>query len=143
MHQTEQNLELTATAEDIEAIAEASRDYIEGWYNAQPEQMARCLHPDLVKRTIEREPGNGTWRLRYPTNAQMMVKYTEEGGGSEVPEPERTYEIIILDVFRHIASVKVLSPNYMDYLQLAKFDQEWLLVNVLWELRVGELTTDS
>lgn len=143
MHQTEQELLLTATPEDIEAITEASRDYVEGWYNAQPERMARCLHPDLVKRTIAREPGDGPWQLRPPTNAQMMVQYTEEGGGSEVPEPERTYEITILDVFRHIASVKVLSHDYMDYLQLAKFDQEWLLVNVLWELREGELTTDS
>lgn len=143
MPETEVDITVLASPEDIEAITEASRDYVEGWYNAQPERMARCLHPDLVKRTIEREPEGGTWRLRRPTDAQAMVRYTKEGGGSDVPEPERIYEITILDVFRHIASVKVLSHDYVDYVQLAKFNQKWLLVNVLWELREGALGPES
>jgi hypothetical protein len=39
---------------------------------------------------------------------------------------------------RHIASVKVLSHPFVDYLHVAKIGDRWLIVNVLWELRKGE-----
>ena len=131
------------TPEDIDGITEASRDYAEGWFTADGERMRRCLHPDLVKRTLMRDPQRGTWELRRPSDAQMVVSFTQEGGGSDAPESERTYEITILDVFRHIATVKVLSHPNMDYLHIAKINDQWLIVNVLWELRQGELGPDS
>jgi len=130
------------TPDDIEGITQASRDYAEGWFTADGERMQRCLHPDLVKRTIMRDPKRGRWKLRRPLDAQMMVGYTLEGGGSDAPESEKTYEITILDVFRHIATVKVLSYPYMDYLHIAKINDRWLIVNILWELRQGELSSD-
>ena len=40
-------------------------------------------------------------------------------------------QIKIEDVFRHIASVKVLSNAFMDYLHIAKIGDQWLIVNVL------------
>jgi hypothetical protein len=139
MHNSVEPAGLLPTQEDFDAIMGSSLDYVEGWYNADAERMRRCLHPDLVKRTIIRDPGQGKWRLWRPTTAQMLVAYTGEGGGSDVPESERVYQITILDVFRHIASVKCISPWYVDYLQLAKFDgQRWLIVNALWEMRQGE-----
>jgi len=130
------------TPEDIRGITETSRDYVEGWFTADEECMRRCLHPDLVKRTIMRNPQQGTWELRRPADAEMMVSFTQEGGGSDAPETEKTFEITILDVFRHIATVKILSHPYMDYLHLARFNDRWLIVNVLWEVRQGELSPE-
>jgi hypothetical protein len=130
-------LEQTLTVEDQAAIMQASRDYVEGWYEANPERMARALHPDLVKRTVGLDGDDGEWRLLRPSNAGMMVGFTREGGGSAVPEAERIYDISIQDGFRHIACVRALSPLYMDYLHLARFDGRWLIVNVIWELRDG------
>ena len=63
------------------------------------------------------------------------MEYTRAGGGSDIPEVERIFEILILDVFRHIACVKVISRDMMDYLHLARLNDQWLIVNVLWELR--------
>jgi Putative lumazine-binding len=134
---------LIATPEDIEGITQTARDYAEGWFTADAERMRRCLHPDLVKRTIMRDPQQGTWELRRPSDAQMMVAFTQEGGGSDAPESEKTFEITILDVFRHIATVKVLSYPFMDYLHLTKLNDRWLIVNILWELRQGEMSPDS
>ena len=50
-------------------------------------------------------------------------------------QAERNYEILIQDVFRHIACVNVISRDMMDYLHLARLNDQWLIVNVLWELR--------
>ena len=120
------------------AIRQSALDYVEGWYDADVTRMARCLHPDLVKRTLGRDE-QGTWRLRRTVDAARMITLTEQGGGSDLPEPQRRHDIAILDVFRHVATVKCVSPEYVDYLHLAKFDDRWLIVNVLWELREGEM----
>jgi hypothetical protein len=130
------------TPEDKRAITEASRDYIEGWYTADPERMRRCLHPELVKRTVMHDPQKGGWLLRRPSTAELMVEYTRQGGGSDVPVAERTYEIVIQDVFRHTACAKVVSRDMVDYLHLAKLNDRWFIVNVLWELREGEIGPD-
>ena len=72
-----------------------------------------------------------------------MVHNTELGGGSEVPPVEREYEIIIQDVFRHMAVVKAISPHYVDYCQLLQFEEGWKIVNVLWEVREGEVEAEA
>lgn len=126
--------------EDFDAIMRASLDYLEGWYNGDTERMARSLHPDLVKRTLVKDPDRGMWQLWRSTTAERLVGYTREGGGTEIPESERVYQVTIQDIFRHIASVQCISPMFMDYLHLAKFeDKSWLIVNVLWEVKQGEL----
>jgi Putative lumazine-binding len=73
----------------------------------------------------------------------MMAEYTRDGGGSDAPEAERTFELIVQDVFRHIACFKLVSRAFMDYLHLAKLNDRWLIVNVMWELREGEVRLDS
>ena len=131
---------LLPAQDDYDAIMQSILDYVEGWYDADVARMKRCLHPDLVKRTLAPDPQGGTWHLRRTTDASKMLALTKEGGGSDTPESQRRYQIAILDVFRHVATAKCVSPGYVDYLQLAKFeDRRWLIVNVLWELREGEI----
>ena len=125
---------------DLEAITTAARDYIEGWLDGDESRMRRCLHPDLVKRTVRHDLETGDWRLGRPADREMMAGWTRDGEGRTAVPRERAFEITILDVFRHIASVQVLSYPYMDYLHVAKLGDRWLIVNVLWELRDGEET---
>ena len=128
---------------DIEAITDVARDYIEGYLDGDEERMRRCLHPDMVKRTIYHDPGRGDWRLGRTATAEMMVGWTRDRKGTLLSPGERAFEIAVQDVFRHIASVKVLSHPYMDYLQVAKIGERWLIANVLWELREGEMNPPS
>jgi len=129
--------EFALPPEDIAAITRSSVDYIESWYTANGERMRQCLHPDLAKRTVKRDPGTGGWVLRH-TDAPMLVTYTEDGHGTETPAGDRTYRVSILDVFRNTASVKVVSHPFVDYLHLARFNDRWLIVNALWEPRLPE-----
>jgi hypothetical protein len=72
-----------------------------------------------------------------------MLEYTRQGGGSRVTHAERSSEVTILDVFRHMASVKVISPEMCDYLHLVKWNDPWRHINVFWEVREGELRADQ
>ena len=41
----------------------------------------------------------------------------------------------ILDIFRNASVVKIDAGAWIDYLQIAKWNGRWVIVNVLWELR--------
>ena len=127
------------SSEDLEAIDAVARDYVEGWFDGDETRMRRCLHPALVKRTIHHDPATGDWRLGPAADAEMMVRWTSAGDGRTTVPDERQFEITIDHVFRHIASVRVLSSPYVDYLQIAKIGDRWLIANVLWEVREGAM----
>lgn len=126
-------------AGDVEAITDAARDYIEGYFDGDEERERRCLHPDFVKRTIYHDPTSGHWGLGRSASADMMIGWARDGVGRTAVARERAFEIEVQDVFRHVASVRVLSYPFMDYLHLAKIGDRWLIVNVLWERREGEM----
>jgi putative lumazine-binding protein len=119
-------------AEDLAAIRQAALDYAQGWYEGDTERMRRCLHPELAKRAILRDPQTGQERFSH-LGQQRMVEKTEQGGGSEeVPADKRTYDVMILDIYGDIASVRTDTYEYVDYLHLARSQGTWLIVNVLW-----------
>lgn len=113
------------------AIEAAARDYIDGWYEGNAERMARGLHPDLRKRSFGEIPDGGTVirDLTYST----MVAYTRAGFGKQSKREGQVNQVTILDVSPTTASVKTVSPEFIDYLHLAKVDGRWRIVNVLWE----------
>ena len=95
--------------------------------------MAGCLHPELAKRSVEVDPATGTCRVET-LSRDAMVKAT---GMARRPGLARPYEVEILDAYGDIATVKVLSSAYMDYLHVARFEKRWLLLNALWQGRPG------
>lgn len=110
---------------EVEAIA---RDYIEGWYTGSVERMDRALHDQLVKRIPVAEGASG---IREVTKARM-VEMASQGGGDQ-PDPD--FEILVDDVSTDIATVRVISPEYLDYLHIAKTSDGWSIVNVLFHTR--------
>ena len=128
-----------SSADDLEAITAVARDYVEGYFDGDETRMRRCLHPELVKRTIWHHPDTGGWSLGRPSSAEAMVGWARDGVGRDAVDQGRPIEITIEDVFRHIASVKVVSREFMDYLHVARIGDRWLIVNVLWELRDGDM----
>jgi putative lumazine-binding protein len=118
---------------DREQILAPARDYIESWLDGDADRMAGCLHPDLVKREIETDPGTGL-PVVDTMSREDMVAATRKGYGTRY---ERPYDASVLDAFGDIATVRVLSSVYMDYLHVGRFGDRWLLVNVLWQRRPG------
>jgi hypothetical protein len=119
------------------AIRRAALDYIEGWYEADGARMDRALHNELAKRTI-RSVG-GAERFTSLTKAQM-VEATQKGGGKNRPAATRNIKVDILDVYRDIASVRTECADFIDYLQLARSEGQWKIVNVLWQYNIKERT---
>jgi len=113
---------------DVEAIV---HDYADGWYAGDVSRMDRALHSELVKRTPGDLSAAGEDALRSVTKARMIELTTEGGGDSADP----TVEVVVDEVSANIASARVLTPEYLDYLHLVKTPVGWKIVNILFRVR--------
>ena len=120
-----------------QAIRQAALDYLEGWYEGNVDRMDAALHPDLAKRIVYPHPKTGRSMLNEATKSAML-EYTRAGGGKDKAKEGTGNEITILDVHGGMASVKAVSPDYVDYIHLVKWNGEWKILNVLWEQRPKE-----
>lgn len=121
------------TAVDSAAIRATALDYIEGWWTGNAERMERALHSHLAKRMVFTD-SSGRSRLNDMT-ALELVQNVRAGGGTRTPKADQRMDVTILDLFRNAAIVKIDAGAWIDYLQEAKFNGRWVIINVLWELR--------
>jgi hypothetical protein len=124
------------TAADSSSIRATALDYVEGWYEGNPERMGRALHPELVKRIVETDTATKRSVLEN-MGASALVNGTRHGWGKETPKDRQQKDVTILDIFGNAASVKAVMADWIDYMHMAKVDGRWVIVNVLWEMKRG------
>jgi Putative lumazine-binding len=117
---------------DSSAIRSTALDYVEGWYEGNVTRMSRALHPELVKRIVVTDTTTGKSVLQN-MGASALVNGARHGYGKSTPRERQQKEVTILDIFGHAASVKATMADWIDYMQVAKVDGRWVIVNVLWE----------
>lgn len=115
---------------DEDAIKRTALDYIDGAHAGSAARMERAVHPELNKVIVERIPQTGKSYLRK-AGATRLVQVVG-AGVALLDEDKRAIQVKILDVLEGLAMVKATSAMFWDYLQLAKIDGEWKLINVLW-----------
>jgi len=117
---------------DSAAIRATALDYAEGWYEGNAERMARALHPELVKRIVVRDTATGRTMVQG-MGASVLVNSTRHGYGKETAKERQQKDVTVLDIFGNAASAKAVMADWVDYMQLARVDGRWVIVNVLWE----------
>ncbi len=123
---------------DSAAIVATSLDYIEGWYTGDAVRMERAVHPDLAKRIVYSDTAaNDESRLGDMT-AEQLVAGAERGIGRNTPADEQRTDVTILDIYENMAAVRVDAGAWVDYLQIARWNGGWVIINVLWALRPEE-----
>lgn len=118
---------------DSAGIRAAALDYIEGYYAGDGARMERALHPELAKRIVRTNP-QGRSALGQ-MSAMTLVQITRDGGGRNIPADQQQKDVTILDLYQNAAVAKIVAASWVDYLQLAKWNGRWVIVNVLWELK--------
>jgi len=112
---------------DKDQITKTALNYIEGWYEGNKDRMEEALHPKLVKRRFASK--DEIWKLDAPS----LIKLTAEGP-FKLPNPaEGRKDVTILDIKEAIASVKVDSNKFTDYLLMIKENGQWKIVDALWD----------
>jgi hypothetical protein len=62
-----------------------------------------------------------------------MLRAPAEGRGRIASPEQDRRDVEVLDQTDSMATVKLVSVRFVDYLHLAKRDDRWKIVNVLWD----------
>lgn len=122
------NVAATPQKNSEEAVVRATvSDYIEAYYTGDAARMERSLHPHYMKHTISES--DGKLRMSETTGLQMVQEI--RSGPADLPATERKEEITVLDVTGDIATAKLVTSHWTDYLTLTKWNGQWKIVSVV------------
>ncbi len=117
--------------EHEESIRDAAVDYMQSWLDGDPDRMRQCLHPDLAKRRV-RDTASGDLAL-WEVPASDLI---DDAASGPKLRYARGFAVTILDADDEVASVRILSQPFNEYLHLARFGDRWLVVNAVYRRRV-------
>ena len=121
---------IRALEDDVEAITAAALDYLEGYVSGDAVRHARAYHPEAIKRRYT-EDEDGIFSM-INLSPQTMSDYAAT---QDSPDEADSAEIFIDDVAHDIASVRIYSPRWVDFLHIVKARGEWRLLHVTWHSR--------
>jgi hypothetical protein len=113
------------SGDDAPAVRAAVTNYIEAYYIGDAARMQQTLHPHYLKHKI-----HGDIPVREQTGPQL-VQDVRDGGGTHMPQAQRTEQVTVLDVAGNIASAKLVTPGWTDYMTLEKVNGEWKILSVV------------
>lgn len=114
------------TANDnASAVRVTVTNYIEGYYTGDTRRMEQTLHPHYLKHMI-----HGDIPMREKTGAEM-VSEVRKNGPSDLPAASKTEQVTVLDVAGDIASAKLVTPGWTDYMTLSKLNGDWKILSVV------------
>ena len=114
----------------IAAIEATCFDYIDGQLEANPQRVARSLHPDLAKRAVIGDTPDERLGLRRMSKEELVS--LTKAGALKTPTEQWSRTCKVLDVSETAASVRLETPWFIDYFHMGRFGDRWIIVNALW-----------
>ena len=123
------------TDDTSKLLTKRALDYVAGYYSSDIDRMDRAIHPDLAKRAIGKHPKTGRNIIRHISKSTLLeiangIRETTRSKATQ--DKLDNIEVTILAVDGNIASVKVVSADFIDYLHLGKWNGDWQIINIFW-----------
>lgn len=113
---------------DATAVRATVTNYIEAYYTGDFRRMEQTLHPHYLKHMI-----HGTIPMREKTG-QEMVQEVRTHGPADLPQADKTEQVSVLDISGNIASAKLVTPGWVDYVTLSKVNGAWKILSVVQQI---------
>lgn len=116
---------------DIAEIKRISLGYLIALQQRKPALMKEVMRKELSKHTVGTYAEGGQY-LR-PTTYDNMIKFAQSwnSDGTRFP-PNPRNQVTILDSYKNMATVKLVSDNWYEYLHLVKVSGKWKIKNLIW-----------
>jgi hypothetical protein len=122
-----------ATQTDITEIKRISLGYLLALQDLKPDLMNEVMNDSLNKITMGWDRASKK-EVATATSKEQMIAFATNWNKSNTKFPlEPNNQITILDIYNRIATVKLVSDNWVEYLQLIKLDGTWSIVNLIWQ----------
>lgn len=121
------NAQATQPVDDGSAIRSTVTNYIEAYYTGDAPRMQRTLHPHYMKLML-----HGNIPVRQYTGTDMIGMV--QSGAPNMPAASKTEQVSVLDINGTIASAKLVTPGWVDYVALSKVDGAWKILSVVQQI---------
>lgn len=120
-------------APDRDAVRRAALDYLEGFYEGDSTKIVRSVRPDVRKVGYYTERGSTKYvaeEMPFADFLSYVRNFRKNNRSTPATAPR---EVTVGEVNDQTATAKVVAWWGIDYLQLAKYDGKWMIVNVMWQ----------
>lgn len=121
------------TRTDREMVYVAIEDYVDALYLVQPERIKKSVHPNLMKKGFWRPADKSTYENESIMTFDQLVDLAGKWNAKGTLPKDAPRKIEIFDVQDQTAAGKLTAHWGIDYFQLAKYEGEWLIVNIIWQ----------
>jgi hypothetical protein len=110
---------------DSAAVEATVTNYIEAYYTGDAARMQATLHAHYLKHMIHRDIPMREW------TGQQMLESLRPNGPAEMSPDEKTEQVSVMDISGEIASAKLVTPHWVDYMTLQKVNGNWKILSVV------------
>jgi len=130
--------ELTTEPTDEDAIRQAVLNYVNSIYEVNPDLIDKSVHARLQKVGYAPKKEGSGYREIWMTHEELkeLTVHWNKDGHMDPKTAKR--EIKILDQLDQIAVVRLDAEWGVDYIQLAKDGDKWMIMNVIWQTHPTE-----
>jgi putative lumazine-binding protein len=121
---------LLAQSDDRTAVRQAALDYVTAVYESRPELIERSVSPDLTKHGFMRQ-ADGSYRRGRMTYAELLTVAKE--WNADRKRDLSIKEVVVGEVLDQTATAMVRAAWGVDFMQLAKIDGRWKILNIVWQ----------
>jgi hypothetical protein len=118
-------------AEEKQKIERAILNYVEAFYEADTAKAYESIARDLAKRGYYTPKEGGMREAKM--SFEQLVQLAQRWKQNQNITPETPKKITVFDVLDKIATAKVEAKWGIDYFHLAKLNNKWTIINVLWQ----------
>jgi hypothetical protein len=122
------NAQSNPTSGDSSAVRATVTNYIEAYYTGDANRMQQTLHPHYVKLML-----HGDILIRQKTATEMLQE-VRDNGPVDLPAASKAEKVTVLDITGNIASAKLVTPGWTDYMTLSKADGRWKILSVVQQI---------
>ena len=127
---------LTAQENSIEKqkVKEACLNYINAFYQADTTLAYESVHKSVRKVGFyfnkEKQTYSGPLEMPFDDLVSLAKRWNADGSRTDANSPK---EVTVFELSDKTANAKVTAIWGIDYLSLAKIDDKWMILNVLWQ----------
>ncbi|HET9409313.1 MAG TPA: nuclear transport factor 2 family protein [Candidatus Sulfotelmatobacter sp.] len=114
--------------DDASAVRATVTNYIEAYFTGDAPRMKQTLHPHYLKHMI-----HGDIPMREKTGEQMVTE-VRRNGPADLSSSQKSEQVTVLDVANDIASAKLVTPGWTDYMTLSKVNGDWKILSVVQQI---------
>ena len=119
-----------AQTDDRAAVRQAALDYVTAVYESKPELIERSVSRELTKHGFMRQK-DGSYR-RSPMTYAELIEVAKTWNANRKRDLS-IKEITVGEVFDQTATAMVRATWGLDFMQLAKVDGRWQIMNIVWQ----------